>query len=125
MKSFLVVRSQHRLRSPTAEQIFADDGRIEVSSAGTNRDAENPPTDEPIGWADIVVAMERTHRGKIRQRHGRTPAGWRIICLDIPGDHPFTDPVLIRLSRTRMARQLRRVGLPAHQNDDRTLMAGA
>jgi len=111
VKNFLFVCSQNRLRSPTAEQIFADDDRIEVSSAGTNHDAENPLTDELIGWADVVVVMEKAHRSKIQQRHRRTLAGKRIICLDIPDDYPFMDPALIRLLRTRMARHLPKGGM--------------
>ena len=111
MKNFLFVCSQNRLRSPTAEQIFADDDRIEVSSAGTNHDADSPLTDELIEWADVVVAMEKAHRSKVRQRHRRTLAGKRIICLDIPDDYSFMDPALIRLLRTRMARHLPKGGI--------------
>ena len=50
MKRFLFVCSQNRLRSPTAEQVFAQHPGIEVASAGTNNDAENPLTSELIEW---------------------------------------------------------------------------
>ncbi len=106
MKRFLFVCSQNRLRSPTAEQIFADRDGIDVSSAGTNNDAENPPSSELVAWADTIVVMEKAHRAKLRQRFQRALSGKRIVCLDIPDDYAFMDPALIRLLEIRMARHL-------------------
>ncbi|MGQ3292713.1 MAG: arsenate reductase/protein-tyrosine-phosphatase family protein, partial [Shinella sp.] len=54
MKNVLFVCSQNKLRSPTAEQVFASWPNIETASAGTNNDAENPLSAEQIEWADIV-----------------------------------------------------------------------
>lgn len=42
MKKVLFVCSQNRLRSPTAEQVFSRRRDLEVESAGTNHDADNP-----------------------------------------------------------------------------------
>jgi predicted protein tyrosine phosphatase len=106
MKRLLFVCSQNKLRSPTAEQIFSMRGDIETASAGTNNDAENPLTDELIRWADMIVVMERTHRNKVQQRFRRVLNGKKIVCLDIPDDHAFMDPALIRLLEARMARFL-------------------
>jgi predicted protein tyrosine phosphatase len=47
----LFICSQNRLRSPTAEQVFATWSGIETSSAGLNNDAENPVTPELLQWA--------------------------------------------------------------------------
>jgi predicted protein tyrosine phosphatase len=105
-RNFLFICSQNRLRSPTAEQIFAGRPGIDVTSAGTNNDAENPLTDELVDWADIIVVMERMHRSKVRQRFGRALNGKPIICLDIPDNYTFMDPDLIRLLESRMARHL-------------------
>jgi predicted protein tyrosine phosphatase len=102
----LFVCSQNRLRSPTAEQIFADLPGIEVSSAGTNNDAENPLTPELIEWADIIFVMERTHRNKIQHRYRPSLTDQRIICLDIPDDFEFMDPTLVRLLKDKMMRYL-------------------
>ncbi|URW75952.1 low molecular weight protein tyrosine phosphatase family protein [Sphingomonas donggukensis] len=106
MRTILFVCSQNRLRSPTAEQVFADFPGIEVSSAGTNNDAENPLTHELVAWADLIVVMERTHRAKVRTRFRSALHGKRIVCLDIPDDYRFMDPDLIGLLRARMARHL-------------------
>jgi len=60
------VCSQNRLRSPTAEQVFALYPAINVASAGTKNDAENPLTLELVRWADIIFVMEKAHRNKFR-----------------------------------------------------------
>ena len=66
-RHYLFVCSQNKLRSPTAEQIFADHPGIETLSAGTNHDAEKPLDDEVLRWADTIFVMEKTHRSKILQ----------------------------------------------------------
>ncbi|MET3725433.1 low molecular weight protein tyrosine phosphatase family protein [Sphingomonas trueperi] len=106
MKRYLFVCSQNRLRSPTAEQVFASRPDIEVASAGTNNDAENPLSDELVAWADFIVVMEKTHRNKVQKRYNRVLGSKRLICLDIPDDYEFMDPDLIRLLESRMARHL-------------------
>lgn len=102
----LFVCSQNRLRSPTAEQVFADWPGVETASAGTNRDAENPVTPEWLAWADIVFVMERAHRSKLSGKFGRHLGGKRVICLDIPDEFDFMDPGLVRLLRARVPRHL-------------------
>ena len=106
MKKVLFVCSQNRLRSPTAEQMFSKRRDIEVDSAGTNNDAENPLTPELVEWADIIFVMEKTHRNKLQQRFRRQLKA-RVICLDIPDEFAFMDPVLVRLLETKVSRYLR------------------
>ena len=106
MKHILFVCSQNRLRSPTAEQIFALRDDIEVDSAGTNVAAENPLTAELIAWADMIVVMEKMHRAKIQRRYRGILGHRRIICLDIPDNYRYMQPELITLLQTRMARHL-------------------
>jgi predicted protein tyrosine phosphatase len=106
LKTILFICSQNRLRSPTAEQVFADYPGLEVSSAGTNNDAENPLTAELVSWADIIVVMEKQHRAKLKRRFRSALRGQRVICLDIPDDYEFMQPELVELHKTRMARHL-------------------
>ncbi|UYV15921.1 low molecular weight protein tyrosine phosphatase family protein [Porphyrobacter sp. ULC335] len=112
MKNILFICSQNRLRSPTAEQVFAEHPGIQVSSAGTNQDAENPLTTELVAWADIIVVMERQHRTKLQKRFRNALRGQRVICLDIPDDYDFMDPELVRLLKSRMAQHLPVMGPP-------------
>ncbi|MFM5950047.1 MAG: low molecular weight protein tyrosine phosphatase family protein [Novosphingobium sp.] len=106
MKRFLFVCSQNRLRSPTAEQIFAERDDIKVSSAGTNHDAENPLGAEQIEWADVIVAMERQHRAKIQRHFGAALKSKRIVVLGIRDEYAFMDEALIGLLRSKMQRHL-------------------
>ena len=97
MRNVLFLCSQNRLRSPTAEQAFADWPGIETASAGLNHDAENPLTPELLRWADLVFVMERAHRNKLSARFKPYLGGKRVICLEIPDDYAYMDPELVRL----------------------------
>ncbi|MDQ3040412.1 MAG: low molecular weight protein tyrosine phosphatase family protein [Pseudomonadota bacterium] len=105
-RNVLFICSQNRLRSPTAEQVFANWPGIESSSAGLNNDAENPVTPELLAWADLIFVMERTHRNKLSAKFKSSLASKRVICLDIPDDFEFMDPVLVGLLKVKVARHL-------------------
>ncbi|WP_192255171.1 low molecular weight protein tyrosine phosphatase family protein [Mesorhizobium silamurunense] len=106
MKNALFVCSQNRLRSPTAEQVFSKQRDIEVESAGTNHDAENPLTPELVAWADIIFVMEKAHRAKLQKKFRSSLKRARVICLDIPDDYEFMDPELVRLLEAKVPRYL-------------------
>jgi len=106
VKNVLFVCSQNKLRSPTAEQVFADWPGVETSSAGTNNDAENPLSRELVEWADIIFVMERAHRAKLQSRYRAALNGTRIVCLDIPDDYQFMDPRLVELLKAKVPRHL-------------------
>jgi predicted protein tyrosine phosphatase len=106
MRHYLFVCSQNKLRSPTAEHIFADVPGIATASAGTNNDAENPLTDELVACADFIFVMERQHRNKLQRKHRAALKDKRVVVLDIPDDFEFMDPGLVRLLRTKMLRWL-------------------
>lgn len=106
MKRFLFVCSQNKLRSPTAEQIFSVRDDIEVSSAGTNHDAENPLDAEQVEWADIIIVMEKQHRNKLQQRFKSALKSKRIVVLDIPDDYEFMDDALIKILKAKMQKHL-------------------
>lgn len=97
MTNVLFVCSQNKLRSPTAEQVFAGRSDLEVCSAGTNSDAEYPLSSELVRWADIIFVMEKAHRAKIRRRYAGSLKSARLICLDIPDQFRFMQPELITL----------------------------
>jgi predicted protein tyrosine phosphatase len=104
----LFICSQNRLRSPTAEQVFASWGGIDVASAGLNSDADNPVTPELLKWADLVFVMEKTHRTKLSKKFRAYLGGKRIICLDIPDEYEFMEPVLVSILKAKVPRHLPR-----------------
>lgn len=106
MKTVLFVCSQNRLRSPTAEQVFSTRRDIEVASAGTNHDADNPLTHELVAWANVIFVMEKTHRTKLQKKFKASLKAAKVICLDISDDYEFMDPELIALLKARVSRYL-------------------
>lgn len=102
MQRILFICSQNRLRSPTAEQVFADHPGLECASAGTNHDAENPLTAEQVEEADIIFVMEQAHRRKLNAKFRRQLNGKRVICLGIPDDYAFMDPALVSLLKAKV-----------------------
>lgn len=106
VKRVLFLCGKNRLRSPTAEQIFAARPDLDVTSAGLSQDADIPVTPELLIWAEIVFVMERVHRQKLSARFQRHLKGKKVICLDIPDDYEFMDPKLILLLQARVPRHL-------------------
>ncbi len=107
MKRVLFICGRNRLRSPTAEQLFATWPDLEVSSAGLNPDADTPLTAEMVEEADLVFVMERAQKAKLSKRFGAWLTRSRVICLDIPDNYAFMDPALISLLRTKVTPFLR------------------
>ena len=105
-RNVLFICSQNRLRSPTAEQVFANWPGIETSSAGLNNDAENPVTPELLQWADIIFVMERAHRSKLSTRFKAHLSDARVVCLEIPDEYEYMDPDLIQLLKAKVPRHL-------------------
>jgi predicted protein tyrosine phosphatase len=107
MPNALFICSQNKLRSPTAEHIFAKWPGVETDSAGLNNDAEVQLSSEQVDWADIIFVMEKTHRTKLNSRFRKHLRAKRIVCLDIPDDYDFLQPELIALLEARAGRFLR------------------
>lgn len=107
VKHVLFLCSRNKLRSPTAEAVFAARRDIEVASAGLSSDAEIPCTPELVAWADIIFVMEKSHRAKLSARFKQHLHTARVICLDIPDSFAFMDPALIVLLRKKAEPHLR------------------
>lgn len=105
-RNILFICTQNRLRSPTAEQVFADWPGVETASAGLGNDAEVPVSPELLAWADMIFVMEKAHRNRLSAKFARHLHGKRVICLDIPDDYDFMDPMLIRLLKQKVVRFL-------------------
>ena len=93
----LFLCSRNRLRSPTAEQVFGTWPDLEVDSAGLADDAQTVLTAEQLGWAELIVVMEASHRRRLQARHRALLKGKRVVCLDIPDRYAFMQPELVAL----------------------------
>lgn len=83
------------MRSATAHSIYDADDRFEVKSAGTDRSANTPLSEDLLQWADAVVVMEKHHRNFIRKQYPSIYESKRIVCLYIPDEYDFMQPELI------------------------------
>jgi len=102
----LFVCSQNRLRSPTAEQVFAGWPGVQCSSAGTNLRADNPLTSELVEWAELIFVMEKTHRDKLQARFRAQLRDQRVVVLGIPDDYDFMQRELVELLKEKVTRFL-------------------
>ena len=105
-RNVLFICTQNRLRSPTAEQIFADWPGVETQSAGLGNDAKTPVSPELLAWSDLVFVMEKAHRDKLSRKFRAHLGGKRVICLDIPDEYEYMDPALVQLLRQKVTRFL-------------------
>jgi len=102
MTRLLFICSRNRLRSPTAEHVFADVPGIETASAGLDHDADVPVSAELLAWADRIFVMERTHREKLARRFRAHIHGKPVVCLAIPDDYVYMEDALVRLLEKKM-----------------------
>jgi predicted protein tyrosine phosphatase len=103
----LFLCSRNRLRSPTAEQVFASWPDVETDSAGLADDADTPLSADQLAWAELIFVMEASHRRRLMQRHGRSVKGKRIVVLDIRDDYDFMQPELVELLQRKVGEFLR------------------
>ena len=104
----LFICAKNRLRSPTAEQLFADWPGVETASAGVNRDADNPVSPELLEWAELILVMESRHRRKLAEKFRRLLGNKRIHSLNIPDDYSFMEPALVQILQQRVPPYLSR-----------------
>ena len=107
MTNLLFLCSRNRLRSPTAEHVFASRPGVETASAGLAPDAEEPCSAELVEWADIIFVMERAHRARLQRRFRAQLKRARVICLDIPDDYAFMQPELVALLEKKVGAHLK------------------
>jgi predicted protein tyrosine phosphatase len=106
MKKVLFICSQNRLRSPTAENVFASWPGVETDSAGLGTDATVHLSPEQIEWANIIFVMEKSHRSKMSAKFKRHLNGKQVICLDIPDDYDFMQVELVSLLKAKAGKFL-------------------
>lgn len=95
----LFVCSRNQWRSPTAENCYRADARVEVRSAGVSQAARHVISGADVEWADLILVMDTEHKRRIveRFRGADLPP---IESLDIPDDYGYLDDELIALIRS-------------------------
>jgi predicted protein tyrosine phosphatase len=101
--NLLFVCTECRLRSPTAERVFADHPGVTAIAAGTNHDAATPVSGDLIEWADIILVMEEAHRSRMTTRFGEQLRGKKLVVLGIPDRFGYMHPELVALLEQRVA----------------------
>lgn len=104
----LFVCTVNYIRSATAHEIYRDDARFEVQSAGTSRLARQRLTPALLAWADAVIVMEKRHRDVIRRQYPAVYRQKRVACLQLPDDYLYMEPQLIEVLRERVEEVYRR-----------------
>ncbi len=102
LMKLLFICSKNRLRSPTAEIVFAEYEGLEVDSAGLDPEAETPLSSEAIRWADIIFVMEKSHQRKLSRNFQSWLKQKRVVCLNIPDDYEYMESALVELLKKKV-----------------------
>ena len=84
MPNVLFICSRNRLRSPTAEALFAELVGVETDSAGLAPDADCPLSPDQLEWADLICVMEKRHRSQLAQRFKPYLSGKKVYSRQLP-----------------------------------------
>jgi predicted protein tyrosine phosphatase len=104
----LVICGKNKRRSKTAEQLFKNDNRFTIRSAGVSPKSNRQVSEVDLKWADIVLVMEANQRAKIwgLYRHLQLPP---FEVLNIPDEYEFMDEELVDLLTDRINQCLKTI----------------
>lgn len=86
----------------TAEMLFRDRADWTVRSAGTEVSARIKVTEGRLGWADVIVVMEKRHKERLRQKFPEAMASKRCVCLFIVDEYEYMEESLIEILKEKM-----------------------
>ena len=101
MRNLLFICSQNRLRSPTAEAVFADYEGVETDSAGISNDADIILSEDQIEWADYILVMESIHRQKLNKKYSHALKGKKVSVLNIPDDYEYMEEAVVEIFKRK------------------------
>jgi len=86
----LFICGRNQWRSRKAQELYANDQRMEVRSAGVSPISARQVSRQDLEWADLVLVMEPKHEDRVVSmfRGMRLP---RFDCLDIPDESETMD----------------------------------
>jgi predicted protein tyrosine phosphatase len=103
IQKLLFVCSQNKIRSLTAEKLFAGFPLYQVRSVGTQPGARIVVTEGHLGWADLIFCMEKSHLNRLQRKFPEAMHGKQVICLHIPDEFDFMQPELVDELRAKLA----------------------
>ncbi len=93
----LFVCGRNQKRSPTAQKLFQNDPRLSVRSAGTSDSSRRTISQDDLGWAAVILVMERKYESSIRAKFPDYAPMPPMHSLEIPDDYEFMDDDLVEL----------------------------
>ncbi len=81
IRKLLFICSRNKVRSLTAEKIFAGHPRYQARSAGTQPGARIVATEGHIGWSDIIFCMEKSHANRLREKFPESVQDKPLVCM--------------------------------------------
>jgi predicted protein tyrosine phosphatase len=106
MTAILFVCTANKLRSPTAERVFAAYPGITAASAGLDPSAERVIDADMVQAADLIFVMDQAHRSKLRRRFKSALGKRPVIVLGIPDEYERDQPELVALLIERVTPHL-------------------
>ena len=103
VKKLLFVCTENIQRSRTAEDLYKDDSRFEVKSAGVSVAATQPLTRKLLEWADYIYVMEESHKQYIHDEYPDIYKKKRIRCLYIDDIYYYMDAKLVAIIKEKMS----------------------
>ena len=100
--NLLFVCTINRMRSCTAETVYAADLHHKVRSAGTAPTATKQVTPELLRWADRIFVMEKMHEAFILENFPDIDVSNKLTVLGIPDFYYYMEPELIDLLRAKI-----------------------
>jgi len=108
--NILFVCSRNKWRSPTAEWVYKASKEHTAKSAGTEPSARTKLTAKLIAWADIIFAMEKRHKQRMKENFPSETDGKEIVVLDIADEYEYMDEELVESIRLSVDPYLNMLG---------------
>ena len=94
-KKVLFVCARNKIRSYTAERMFAGSLLYDVKSRGVAKEARVKLTESDVHWAEVIFVMEKNHKNRIAEVFRSAIVGKPIVCLFIEDIYQPMEPKLI------------------------------
>lgn len=108
-KRVLCVCSAGLLRSPTAAFVLSQDPwNHNTRAAGLTPQFALVPVDQVLlEWADEIVVMTSDQSSEVQERLSQAGLETPVVCLNVPDNYGYRDPVLMDLIRDNYSAETR------------------